>query len=90
MQQHGCNQQRGMADNLLIRKFFMPHHDVNIKLNTSTKTFDDVNGEITAIKLLIGLIATKLTQDCRDNLLSELNSLGKPDLAKMLEQFFPK
>lgn len=68
----------------------MPTHNVNIKLNTKTNSFDDVNAEITSLKLLIGLVAAKLPPDCREHLLNEAATLGNPDMAKMLAQFFPQ
>lgn len=68
----------------------MSEHDVNIKLSTQTNSFAEVNNEITSLKLLIGLIATKLPPDCREHLLEEAGRFGNPDMAKMLAQFFPK
>jgi hypothetical protein len=68
----------------------MPHYDVKIKLNSHTNSFDDVNIELTSLKLIIGLMAAKLTPDCRENLIIELNNFGKPELAKMINQFIPQ
>ena len=68
-----------------------PHAIIkNLRVSSNTADLQSLGGDVTALKIAVGLLFQKLPDNLRETYLLELRQLNNPylnDLATQLEQF---
>lgn len=68
----------------------MSTHRITVKASTNAKNLDEVNEEISRLKLVIGVLFSKLPPEQRDHAINELQSFGLTEAAELYTKFNPK
>ncbi|HCM9440019.1 TPA: hypothetical protein N5N39_000368 [Enterobacter cloacae subsp. cloacae] len=68
----------------------MTTHNVTVTVNTNAQSFEEVNEEISRLKLVIGVLLAKFPPELRNNAINDIKSFGLTEAAELFEQFNPK
>lgn len=68
----------------------MPIHDVDITVTTNTSTFQEVNLQLSKLKIVIGVLLAKLPPHERNKFIGDLKNFELNEEADLFEQFNPK
>lgn len=63
---------------------------INTTITTKANNLNEVNHELSRLKLVIGVLLTKLQPNLRDEFIKDLEGLGLVDEAKTYSLFNPK
>lgn len=75
---------------MLSKGMKMATHTVNITVTTSARNFQEVNEEISKLKILVGALLAKLPPEQRDNFIQDLNGFGFKEEIALYSHFNPK
>lgn len=68
----------------------MPTHNITVTVNTNAKNLDEVNEEISRLKLVIGVLLAKFPPELRDSAINDLQSFGLTEAVELYQKFNPK
>lgn len=68
----------------------MPTHNITVTINTNAKNLDEVNEEISRLKLVIGVLLAKFSPELRDSAINDLESFGLTEAVELYQKFNPK
>ncbi|WP_431623816.1 hypothetical protein [Citrobacter freundii] len=68
----------------------MATHRITVTASTNAKNIDEVNEEISRLKLVIGILFSKLPPEQRDHAINEMQNFGLTEAAELYTAFNPK
>ncbi|MCC8375774.1 hypothetical protein CKY10_22450 [Photorhabdus sp. HUG-39] len=67
----------------------MPIKPVDLQLEVGLKNLTDAANEIAKLKILYGLMISKLHGEYRDSIIKEAKEIGLDEEVKWIQEFFP-